>query len=137
MKSLCTHKLHANLPNTSNQLMSKATISAPAQKNAWLVQFTIKYLWQSAIVKWKEGSLMPNFYSTISTPNMLSWLGLDSYLNRKSLPDYYYFPILGGFLRFIFDELPDGLSAGFNISKEHTRESSTLNNAPALSNSPP
>lgn len=42
MKSLCTHKLHANLPNTRNQLMYKAIISATAQKNAWLVQFTIK-----------------------------------------------------------------------------------------------
>lgn len=41
MKSLCTHKLHANLPNTSNQLVYKAIISALAQKNAWVVQFTI------------------------------------------------------------------------------------------------
>lgn len=29
------------------------------------------------------------------------------------------------------------LSSGFKISKEHTNDSSTLNNAPALSNSPP
>lgn len=41
MKSLCTHKLHANLPNTSNQLVYKAIISDPAQKNSWVVQFTI------------------------------------------------------------------------------------------------
>ena len=45
------------------------------------------------------------------------------------------------FLRSNLDELEplaDALiSAGFIISKEHTKPSSTLNRAPALSNSPP
>lgn len=44
------------------------------------------------------------------------------------------------FLRVILDELelPEALlSAGFSISNEHTKFSSTLSNAPALSNSPP
>jgi len=39
------------LPITSNQPVYKATISAPAQKNAWVVQFTIHYHWQSVIKK--------------------------------------------------------------------------------------
>jgi len=39
------------LPITSNQLVYKAIISASAQKNAWVVQFTIYYHWQSVINK--------------------------------------------------------------------------------------
>jgi hypothetical protein len=35
MKSLCTHKLHTNLPNTGNELVHKAIITASTQKDAW------------------------------------------------------------------------------------------------------
>lgn len=49
MKSFFTHKLHTNVPNTSNELVHKAIIIAPAQKDAWVVQFTIKS--QSAIIQ--------------------------------------------------------------------------------------
>lgn len=49
MKSFFTHKLHTNVPNTSNELVHKAIIIAPAQKDAWVVQFTINS--QSAIIQ--------------------------------------------------------------------------------------
>jgi len=41
MKSFFTHKLHTNVPNTSNEPVHKAIIIASVPKDAWVVQFTI------------------------------------------------------------------------------------------------